>query len=147
VPEVVVERVIAAPREQVYQLAKNMEAFAEYLPNAKEIRTLERLADSQLTEWVTQLKGMTFRWVERESFDDENLKIYYEQTEGDLAVMKGEWSFEEHPEGTHVTLTCTFEFGMPALAAVLNPIGAIAVRENISKLLEALDRMAQAARE
>jgi ribosome-associated toxin RatA of RatAB toxin-antitoxin module len=140
-PEVEVEHIIAAPREQVYEAAKNMEAFLEFMPNAKDIRTYERFEEGQLTEWTTQLKGKEFKWSERETFDDDQLKIYYEQVEGDLAEMKGDWTFEDHPEGTRVIMTNAFEFGMPALEVVLNPVASVAIKNNLKSMLEALESM------
>jgi len=143
-PQVQVERIINEKPERVFELARDMEAFLDYMPNAREINTLERSAKESLTEWVVELKGMTFRWTERELFDAAKLKIYYAQTKGELREMKGEWTFEEHPQGTRVVMTNNFEFGMPAMAVVLNPVATIAIKDNLTRMLEALDLRARA---
>lgn len=137
-PLVEVSGTVNGPVRQVYNRAKDMEAFAGYMPDVEAINSLEKGPGYSVTEWVSRLQGRIFRWVEREEFDDEAMVIRYRQTEGDLAKMEGQWTFTEDEAGTHISLDCTFEFGMPVLAALLNPVGKIAVKKNLSAMLQAL---------
>lgn len=137
-PHVEVKVVMAADPRSVYNVCRDMTAFAEFMENVEKVALLEEGEDYTLTEWHTKLQGRKFVWQEREEYDDENLAIRYRQAQGDLKQMEGEWILEEVPGGTAVTLTCDFEFGIPMLAPVLNPVASITLKQNLRQMLEGI---------
>ena len=66
------------------------------------------------------------------------MRITYCQTEGDLKKMEGEWRLVPVSEGTEVSLLVDFEFGIPMIAGLLNPILKKKVRENSENMLTAV---------
>lgn len=143
-PFVEVSTTVRAPQRAVYESCKDMEALAEFMADAESVTTLETYADGSLTHWKGRLKGRRFEWTERETFDDQECAIHYEQTEGDLKSMAGDWTFEPVEDGTEVRLTCQFEFGMPVLAKMLNPLAKMVVRDNLQSMLDALQDLVAA---
>lgn len=127
----------AAPAA-VYEVAKDMESYPEFMKDVESIITLERTDHSTVTRWVTKLEGRTLKWTELDEFDDENLIIRYTQTEGDLKKFEGYWKFESENGETKVTLTVDFEFGIPMVAALLHPIAKVKVRENCAMMLKGI---------
>jgi len=144
VPRVEVSEAVGAERRAVYEIAKDMESYPTYMPNVKEVAVVERYDDGTLTSWDTVLEGRPFRWKERDVFDDDAMKITYRQTEGDLKKFEGEWRFEEVEGGTRVTLTVDFEIGIPMIAALLNPVARLKVRENCAMMLKGIKERAEA---
>lgn len=129
--------------KKVYELAKDMPAFADYMQDVRSITVVERGENYAVTEWDVDVMGRSLRWTERDEFDDDSRVIRYRQTAGELSRFEGEWRFEEAGDGVQVRLLVDFELGIPMLGALLNPVLAKAVEENTDQLLRALrDRAA-----
>lgn len=127
----------------VYELAKDFPAFVEHMPDVRSITVLERGENYAVTEWDVDVMGRSFRWTERDDFDDDARVIRFRQTAGELSRFEGEWRFEEAGDGVRVRLLVDFELGIPMLGALLNPVLAKAVEENTDKLLHALRERAE----
>ena len=64
-------RVIRAPLEAVYALAKRVEEFPQFMPDLERVTVLERRGGvPALTEWVGRVEGRRIRWVEEDAWDD-----------------------------------------------------------------------------
>ncbi len=122
----------------VYELAKDMETYPEFMKDVESITTLERTENGTVTKWITKLEGKVLKWTERDEFDDENHIIRYTQIEGDLKKFEGEWHFKPQNGDTVVTLSVDFEFGIPMVAMLLHPIAKIKVRENCEMMLRGI---------
>jgi coenzyme Q-binding protein COQ10 len=137
-PVVEVKHVVKAPIDVVYEVVADQEAYPQFMKTLESIRVLERGEGYTLTEWIARLQGARFRWVEKDLYYPDEHRITYEQTEGDLKVFRGYWALTEIPEGTAVVLVTEFEFGIPMLAAMLNPVAKMALRSNSRDMLEAI---------
>jgi len=137
-PFVEVSKVIKAPKEQLYTILKDMEKYPEFMKDLKSVKVLERNENTTLTAWETSLVGRKIKWVEKDIFDDIRQHISYQQVSGDLQKFEGEWILDEVEEGTKVTLTVDFEFGIPMVAGLLNPIAKLMIKENSSNMLNSL---------
>lgn len=137
-PYVEVSKIINAPKTQLYDILKDMEKYPEFMKDLKSVKVLERHENTTLTAWETSLAGRTIKWVEKDIFDDEKKHISYHQVSGDLKKFAGEWILTEDEDGTKVTLTVDFEFGIPMVAGLLNPIAKIMIKENSESMLSAL---------
>jgi coenzyme Q-binding protein COQ10 len=138
VPYIEVSKIIAAPKVQLYEILKDMEKYPEFMKDLKSVTILERQENTTLTAWETVLVGRTIKWVEKDIFDDENQHIRYQQVSGDLQKFEGEWILTEADGGTKVTLTVDFEFGIPMVAGLLNPVAKMMIKENSENMLAAL---------
>lgn len=135
-PVVVVETVVPGPPERAYALAKDMESYPEFMKDVVYLKVLEREGDAQISEWHGRLQGRVLKWKERDVFDDALHTITYHQTEGDLKKFEGLWKFEPVAAGgTHVTLTCEFDLGIPMLSGLLDPVARLVVKKNCEDML------------
>jgi coenzyme Q-binding protein COQ10 len=137
-PYVEVSKVIKAPKGQLYDILKDMEKYPEFMKDLKSVKVLERNENTTLTAWETTLAGRTIKWVEKDIFNDSQQHISYHQVSGDLQKFAGEWILTEVEDGTKVTLTVDFEFGIPMIAGLLNPIAKLMIKENSGNMLNAL---------
>lgn len=131
---------IQGKREDVYELAKDMEKYPDYMPDVSSVKVVERRDKQTVTEWETLVEEIPICWKEIDEFDDGNLRIRYRLIEGDLDKFEGEWLFEDAGDTTKVTLTVDFDFGMPTLAELIGPVLEMKVRENSIMMLEAMKK-------
>ncbi|GAX91086.1 type II toxin-antitoxin system RatA family toxin [Effusibacillus lacus] len=137
-PSVEIRETIRGRPEEVYELIRDMESYPRFMPSLNEVKVLERGDNWTITSWDTTLNGMSFKWRERDVFDHAGNRIRYEQVEGDLKKFEGEWIVEQEGEYTRVTLTVDFEFGVPMLSALLNPVAKVKLRQNGESMLKAI---------
>lgn len=137
-------QVDAAPNA-IWQILTDMEAFPRYMDAVERVTVVERGDGYTITDWVTRMEGRPFRWQERDDFYPEQGRIDYHLTQGDLRKFEGMWQLDP-PHGETgpctVTLTVTFEFGLPMLQAMLNPVARIVLRRNMTSMLEGLAKAA-----
>ncbi len=131
---------IQGQRKDVYELAKDMEKYSDYMPDVKSVKVVEREDNKTVTEWETLVEEIPICWKEMDEFDDSNLHIKYKLIEGDLDKFEGIWRFEGAEGETRVTLTVDFDFGMPTLAELIGPVLEMKVRENSMMMLEAMKK-------
>ncbi|HLJ84593.1 MAG TPA: SRPBCC family protein [Candidatus Eremiobacteraceae bacterium] len=137
-PYVQTEIDIAAPRKAIYELAKDMERYSEFMPDVEYVKILRREGNKTVTRWKTLVEDAPIEWTEEDIFDDERTRIDYRLTEGDLDKFEGAWTFEERDGMTHVVLGVDYDFGVPTLAELIGPILQKKVEENSLMMLRAL---------
>lgn len=129
---------IAAPRRRIYDLAKDMERYAEFMPDVEYVRIVRRDGNTTITRWKTLVEEAPIEWTEEDIFDDERTRIDYRLLDGDLDKFEGSWTFEERDGVTHVVLGVDYDFGVPTLAELIGPILHKKVEENSLMMLRAL---------
>ncbi len=132
--------VIEGPIERVYELAKDMEAYPEFMPDVESVKVIERDAKRTVTEWETSVDGTPILWTEEDLFDDENFIIDYRLIEGDLDKFEGQWRFSSQGASTQVTLTVDYDFGIPELTNLIGPTLEQKVGENSEMMLKGMKR-------
>lgn len=141
-PYVEVTMSVMANAADIYPIIKEMEKYPEFMPDLVSVEVVEREDNATITRWVSNVDGRIIKWTERDDFDDTNLHIRYRQIEGDLRKFEGEWVLTPLSEGTEIKLTVDFEFGIPMIAGLLNPILKKKVRVNSENMLKAIkDRL------
>lgn len=137
-PYVEVNAQINAAAAKIYPVIKDMEKYPEFMPDLVSVKVLRREGNTTVTHWVSNVDGRVIQWTERDTFDDANMCIHYEQIEGDLKKFQGDWRLAEDAGCTTVTLTVDFEFGIPMIAGLLNPVLKKKVRDNSENMLRAI---------
>ena len=137
-PSVEVKELIRGERTKIYELIADMESYPRFMPSLNSLQVMERGEGWTVTSWDTSISGMNFRWQERDEFDAKNTRISYRQISGDLKRFEGEWIVEEAEQGVNVTLTVDFDFGVPMLSSLLNPVASLKLRQNGEAMLRAI---------
>lgn len=130
--------IINGDAESIFKIIKNMEAYPSFMQDLVSVKILEHGDNTTLSHWVSNVDGRKIVWTERDIFYPEDMRITYCQTEGDLKKMEGEWKLVALDQGTEVSLVVDFEFGIPMIAGLLNPILKKKVRENCENMLKAV---------
>ena len=129
---------IAAPRRQIYELAKDLERYSDFMPDVEYVKVLRRNGNTAVSRWKTLVEEAPIEWTEEDIFDDVNTRIDYKLIEGDLDRFEGAWTFDEVDGVTHVKLGVEYDFGVPTLAELIGPILQKKVEENSLMMLRAL---------
>ncbi|WP_353894394.1 SRPBCC family protein [Proteinivorax hydrogeniformans] len=124
--------------DKVYKIVSDMEGYSNFMENVNSVEVLERGEDYTITHWKTELKGKPFNWKEKDIFDPNNFTITYSLVEGDLKKFEGSWRLVKEGEQVKVTLDVDFEFGVPMIASLLNPIAKIIIKQNCDDMLTAI---------
>lgn len=137
-PYVETKSLMRGEAKKIYDIVKDMAAYPEFMQDLVSVEILERGEDYTVSHWVSNVDGRKIVWTERDTFYPEQNRITYAQTDGDLKKMEGEWSIVEQADGCEVTLSVDFEFGIPMIAGLLNPILKKKVRENSENMLKSI---------
>ena len=135
---------IAAPARVIYELAKDMESYPEFMPDVETVKIISRNGNSTTTRWKTLVEEAPIEWTEVDVFDDARTRIDYRLIEGDLDKFEGAWTFAERDGVTHVVLSVDYDFVVPTLAELIGPILHRKVEENSMMMLRALKEKSEA---
>lgn len=137
-PYVECKTTIKGDPEKIYEIVSDMAAYPSFMKDLVSVEILERGEDYTISHWVSNADGRKIVWTEKDSFFPQDLKIAYAQTSGDLKKMEGEWNIIPNADACEVSLSVDFEFGIPMIAGLLNPILKKKVRENSENMLAAI---------
>ena len=135
-----------APLEQVYALARDIEAFPQFMPDVQEVTVLERTADGrQVSSWVGVIKEFkrTIKWTEADYWDDASHVCTFQQTEGDFAVYQGDWKFVAAGGVTEVVLTLEYEYDVPLIGNLIKGLLLRKMQQNCDNMLAAIKGKAE----
>jgi coenzyme Q-binding protein COQ10 len=125
-------------KQDIYNIIAKMEDYPRFMESLKSVKVLERGENYDISEWDSDVDGRRIAWTERDEFDPANFTITYKQTKGDLKKMEGAWKITDTADGVEVSLSVDFEFGIPMISGLLNPILKRKVRENSDTMLQAI---------
>ncbi len=136
---------IQAPVEIVYEIARDIESFPEFMDDVEEVEILERNENRQVSRWVGRIEefNRNIEWVEEDYWDPEERSCRFFMTEGDFTSYEGTWTFEEDDGGTLAKLTVDYEYNVPLIGALIKKLLHKKVQQNCDNMLEAIRRRAE----
>lgn len=99
--------------------------FTHYARLVDVVRSVEldRSSDAQArSTWVVEFRNGLLRWTEQDWFRRHELRLDFEQTEGDFEEFRGGWVLEPTGGGVRTALVADFDFGVPSLASIVEPV-------------------------
>lgn len=127
--------------DAVYSVIKDMEKYPLFMEDLLAVQIVEREGNTTVSRWITNVEGRTIQWTERDVFDDDTMHIAYRQLSGDLQKFEGEWLITPVGESAEIKLTVDFEFGIPMIAGLLNPLLKKKIRENSMNMLKSIKQL------
>jgi len=141
-PEVQSSIEIDGPIEKVYALAKNIEAFPEFMPDVKSVKVLERSDDGGriVSEWVGIVKEFktTIKWVEEDIWDESARSCHFTLVKGEYSEYSGVWTFTDLGGRTRFDSTISVEYDVPLVGALIKGLIAKKMKENVDNMLSAI---------
>jgi len=140
VPYLEVNTTIKGDIKRIWAIVSDMANYPQFMPNLQAVTIEERAGNTTISKWVSNVDGRIISWRERDVFFPDDYRIEYTQVSGDLKKFEGKWQLSPDGETVNVLLTVDFEFGVPMLAALLNPLLKKKVRENSEGMLAAIKK-------
>ena len=137
---------VSAPLEKVFAIARNIEAFPQFMPDVQEVEILEQRPDGwQTSRWVGIVKEFrrTINWVEEDRWDEATHVCTFRQQEGDFALYQGVWTFAESDGVTHIELELEYEYDVPLIGNLIKALLKRKMQENCDNMLTAIKAEAE----
>jgi uncharacterized membrane protein len=136
---------VAAPVDRVYQIARDIEKFPEFMDDVESVEILEQTPEKQVSKWGSIIKefNRTITWTEADYWDDAARTCRWEQLEGDFTRYEGEWQFVSDGEGTIARLTIDYEYTVPLIGALIQGLLLKKMQANVQSMLEAIKARAE----
>ncbi len=135
---------INGPIDKVYELAKRVESFPEFMPDLKSVKIVERSEDGTRTisEWVGIVKEFktTIKWTEEDIWDDAAKTCKFRLIKGDYSKYEGEWHFIDLGGRTRFDSQIEVEYDVPLIGALIKGLIAKKMKENVDNMLDAIKK-------
>lgn len=93
---------------------------------------------TERSDWEVYFRNGILRWSERDALDRADLRIEFRQVDGDFDYFAGQWTIAADRGGCVVTFDSDFDFGIPSLAGILDPVAERVFKETIARVLAGL---------
>lgn len=125
-----------------YGLVRDFGRYPELVDVVRKVEVHPGADDGVVvSDWEVDFRNGVLTWSEEDVFDDGAMLISFRQTAGDFEVFDGQW--EVTPAGPAgagcvVRFEAKFDFGLPSLAGIIDPVAERVLRETIATILQAL---------
>src|SRR4051812_32886617 len=87
------------------------------------------------SRWVVEFRNGLLRWTEEDWVRKEELRLDFEQVEGDFGESYGGRILTAWREGVEAALMADFDFGVPSLASIVEPVAERVLTEVTQHIL------------
>ncbi len=138
--EIKISKIIPAQKWRIIRLITKVGEFPSYIPTVKEASIIQKNHNMIITKWRIQVDNVPISWVEEDTLAFDKNTIYFKAIEGDLREFRGEWIFNDHPQGAEVTVKVYLDVGIPAISEFADLYVKKILTQNFEAILEALER-------
>jgi ribosome-associated toxin RatA of RatAB toxin-antitoxin module len=110
--------------------------FGRFPSLADDVR--EVTPDASGSQWTVNFRRGLMRWHETDAVDAANLRISFEQTEGDFAEFGGAWQLTPVIGGARVDFEVSWDFGIESMAGIMDPIAERVIKRVVCSVLSGL---------
>ncbi|MEV7089664.1 SRPBCC family protein [Streptomyces sp. NPDC093085] len=136
-----VQVTIRVPGVEAAAAFERVGAFGQYSELSSVIRSVVSRTTGEGREesdWDVYFRNGILSWTETDLFDRRNLTISFEQTDGDFAEFSGVWRLTAEGPDCLVDFSAAFDFGIPSLAGILDPVAERVFKETIARVVISL---------
>jgi len=146
-PRVESSIIINGPIDKVYECARDIEKFPEYMPDVKDVKILERDGSRVISEWSAYIPDfkMTVKWVEEDLWDDAAKTCDFKLVKGDYAAYSGKWEFTEQDGGVRFHSIVDYDYNVPLIGALIQGLVQRKVQENVDQILKCVKEKVEGA--
>ncbi|SDG03793.1 Polyketide cyclase / dehydrase and lipid transport [Lentzea fradiae] len=124
---------------EVYETVIDFGRYVELVETVREIEIEPAAADgSVVSHWAVNFRNGILRWTELDEFDRDGLVSRFTQTAGDFETFAGEWRVSQEGDDVAVSFHAEFDFGVPTLASIIDPVAIRVLTESMKDILTGL---------
>lgn len=124
--------------DAAFDLIADFARYSDLVDEVNSVTVHTHEAGHLLSDWEVRFRNGPLRWSEVDYVQPELRRIVFEQTTGDFQTFRGVWSVEPVDAGCEVKFEATFDFGIPSLAGILEPIATKVLKEGIAIVVHRL---------
>ncbi|MGW1955816.1 SRPBCC family protein [Streptomyces sp. NPDC001920] len=95
------------------------------------------------SSWELHFRSGLLTWSEQEEFRRDQLRIRFTQTHGDFDSFCGDWELRQTGDDVEVLFRAEFDFGIPSMEGILDPIAERVLKESVAWALTGLFQRAE----
>lgn len=123
----------------VFENVLRWERYPELAPHVRSATVHSNFPETVgSSSWELRFRSGLLRWTEREHFFPDRLEIAFEQSDGDFDAYAGSWRFRQDGDDVAVRFRVGFDFGIPSLEGILDPVAQRVVEETVTSVLAGL---------
>jgi len=141
---------IQAPIARVYEIARDVEAFPQFMADLRSLTVLERSPDNRrtVTEWLGYISAVKLpvRWVQEDLWNDVAYRDDFHLIRGDMDRMEGYWQFVSDREtgtATRFDSVVDYEINIPMIGPMIKTLIKKLMTENLQATLAAIKQRAE----
>lgn len=147
-PKIEQSVVINAPIDHVYKVARDVEAFPQFMQDLRSLTLLERSPDGSrtVTEWVGVIREfkMTIKWTQEDRWDEAARRDVFTMLSGDMDSMSGVWQFTPEGEGqTRFDSTVEYEYNVALIGPMVKSLIKKKMTDNLEATLNAIKQKSE----
>ena len=108
--------------DTVFDTLADFRHYAELVDVVRSV-DMDRPTDGTArSSWVVEFRNGLLRWTEEDWFRRDQGRLDFNQIEGDFDEFYGGWVLAPEPDGVRTALIADFDFGVPSLASIVEPV-------------------------
>jgi ribosome-associated toxin RatA of RatAB toxin-antitoxin module len=125
--------VLGESAQTVYDSIARFDRFPELAPHVSSTTVHGASSDAEgSSSWELHFRSGLLRWREEDRFLREELEIRFEQEDGDFDTFEGKWALTQQGPDVVVHFEVDFDFGIPSLEGILDPIAERVIKETVA---------------
>lgn len=129
----------AEQAETVLHAVRRFERYPDLAPHVNATTVHAAWPDSPASSsWELHFRSGLLRWTEDDTVLPERGEIRFEQSDGDFDSFSGLWSVTQDGDDVVVRFDADFDFGIPSLEGILDPIAEGVIKETVAWALTGL---------
>jgi ribosome-associated toxin RatA of RatAB toxin-antitoxin module len=126
--------------DAAYEAIARFEEYPKFVEDISSITvwrddSVSAFPNTTYSDWEVIFRSGPLRWTEVDYHKPDERQIAFEQHTGDFEEFRGCWQVTAMEFGSQVSFEVTFDFGIPSLAGVLEPIADRVLKESILKIM------------
>ncbi|MGK8520155.1 type II toxin-antitoxin system RatA family toxin [Nocardia asteroides] len=124
--------------DEAFARIKDFERYPQLVDEVRDVAVRTREDGHMVSDWEVFFRNGPLRWSEIDYLQPERRRIVFEQLSGDFHVFRGSWNVSPFRHGSCVRFEATFDFGIPSLTGILEPIATKVLKEGIAIIVHSL---------
>ena len=122
----------------VYDTLADFDHYAELVDDILFVDMERDTNDTARSSWVVKFRNGLLRWTEEDWFHSDQLRLDFKQIDGDFDEFYGGWVLTPEPDGVRTALIADFDFGVPSLESIVNPVAERVLTDVTHQILKGL---------
>ena len=140
---------INAPVDRVYEIARDVESFPEFMEDLQSLTVKERSDDGNrtVTDWVGLIREfkMTVKWTQEDLWNPSTHRDEFRLIKGDMDSMSGYWQFTEENGATRFDSVTEYEYNVPLIGPMIKALIKKKMAQNLDATMQAIKSRAESA--